>query len=132
MKNTLIIRSAKNHGADQANHQHRTAKPNIHSAKLMLCIWRDQLGVVYYELLQPNETITGERFQQLMQLSQALKQKQPYYVKRHDKVIFQNDNARPHVAKPIKETLEALNWNVLSYRHILQILLFPIIIYFDR
>ncbi|UYV75356.1 hypothetical protein LAZ67_12003601 [Cordylochernes scorpioides] len=26
----------------------------------MLCIWWDQLGVVYYELLQPNERITGE------------------------------------------------------------------------
>lgn len=44
-----------------------TAKPNIHSAKIMLCIWWDQLGVVYYELLQPNETITGERYRtQLM------------------------------------------------------------------
>ena len=30
----------------------------------MLCIWWDQLGVVYYELLQPNETITAERYQQ--------------------------------------------------------------------
>ena len=39
-----------------------TAKLNIHGAKLMLCIWWDQLGVVYYELLQPNETITGERY----------------------------------------------------------------------
>ncbi|UYV76653.1 SETMAR [Cordylochernes scorpioides] len=38
-----------------------TAKPNIHGKKLMLCIWWDQLGVIYYELLQPNETITGER-----------------------------------------------------------------------
>ena len=27
--------------------------------KLILCIWWDQLGVVYYELLKPNETITG-------------------------------------------------------------------------
>jgi len=35
-----------------------TAKPNIHGKKLMLCIWWDQLGVVYYEL-KPNETITG-------------------------------------------------------------------------
>ncbi|UYV75345.1 hypothetical protein LAZ67_12003589 [Cordylochernes scorpioides] len=25
----------------------------------MLCIWWDQLGVAYYELLQPNERITG-------------------------------------------------------------------------
>ena len=29
--------------------------------ELMLCIWWDQLGVVYYELLQPNETTTAER-----------------------------------------------------------------------
>ncbi|UYV73889.1 hypothetical protein LAZ67_11001294 [Cordylochernes scorpioides] len=49
-----------------------TAKPNFHGKKLMLCIWWDQLGVIYYELLQPNETITGERYQQqLMRLSRA-------------------------------------------------------------
>ena len=34
-----------------------TAKPNIYGKKLLLCIWWDQLGVVYYELLKPNETI---------------------------------------------------------------------------
>ncbi|UYV63620.1 hypothetical protein LAZ67_2005035 [Cordylochernes scorpioides] len=38
------------------------AKPNIHVGKIMLCIWWDQLGVVYYELLQPNKIITGEVF----------------------------------------------------------------------
>ena len=73
----------------------------------MLCIWWDQRGVVYYELLQPNETITAERYQQqLMQLSRALKFNRPQYAKRHD-------NARPHVAKVVKETLEALDWDVL-------------------
>ncbi|GFU31373.1 mariner Mos1 transposase [Trichonephila clavipes] len=39
-----------------------TAKPNIHGSKVMLSIWWDQLGVVYYELLKPTETITGERY----------------------------------------------------------------------
>jgi len=93
-----------------------TAKPNIHGAKLMLCIWWDQKGVVYYELLKPNETITGERYQQqLMQLSRVLKVKRPEYAKRHDKVVFQHDNARPHVARTVKETLEALNWDVLPH-----------------
>ncbi|UYV81711.1 SETMAR [Cordylochernes scorpioides] len=76
-----------------------TAKPNIHGKKLMLCIWWDQLGVIYYELLKPNETITGERYQQqLMRLSRALKIKRPLCAKRHD-----------------KETLEALQWDVLPH-----------------
>ncbi|UYV67322.1 hypothetical protein LAZ67_5000223 [Cordylochernes scorpioides] len=36
------------------------AKPNILGEKIMLCSWWDQLGVVYYELLQPNKRIIGE------------------------------------------------------------------------
>jgi len=35
------------------------AIPNIHSSKVMLCIWWDQLGLIFYELLKPSETITG-------------------------------------------------------------------------
>ena len=57
-----------------------TAKPNIHGSKLMLCIWWDQRGVVYYELLKPNETITGDLYRtQLMRLSRALTEKRPEY-----------------------------------------------------
>ena len=53
-----------------------TPKPNIHGSKVMHCIWLDQLGVVYYELLEPTETITGDRYRtQLMRLSRALKDK---------------------------------------------------------
>ena len=50
-----------------------------------------------------------------MRFSRALKLKRPQYAKRHDKVIFQHDNARPNVAKVVKETLEALNWDVLPH-----------------
>ncbi|KAG5319567.1 MOS1T transposase, partial [Pseudoatta argentina] len=47
--------------------------------------------------------ITGDRYRlQLMRLSRALKEKRPLYAQRHDKVILLHDNARPHVAKPVK------------------------------
>ena len=60
-----------------------SARPNIHGAKVMLCIWWNQLGVVYYELLKPSETITGNRYRkQLMRLSRALKKKRPQYHER--------------------------------------------------
>jgi len=39
-----------------------TAKPNIRSSKLKLCIWWDLLSIIYYELLKPNETITGDLY----------------------------------------------------------------------
>ena len=30
--------------------------------KLLLCIRWDQQGIIYYELLKPNQTITGDRY----------------------------------------------------------------------
>jgi len=62
------------------------------------------------------ETITGERSRpQLMRLSRALREKRPQYEQRHEKVILQHDNARPHVAKPVKTYLETLKWEVLPH-----------------
>ncbi|UYV75348.1 hypothetical protein LAZ67_12003592 [Cordylochernes scorpioides] len=50
-----------------------TAKLNVHGGKIMLCIWWDQLGVAYYEPLQPNERITWEVYRrQLMRLNMRL------------------------------------------------------------
>ena len=50
-----------------------------------------------------------------MRLSRALKKKRPKYVERHDKVILQHDNARPHVAQPVKTYLETLKWEILPH-----------------
>lgn len=93
-----------------------TSKQDIHGFKVMLCIWWDQKGVVYYELLEPNETITGDRYRlQLMRLSRALREKRPEYEQRHNKVILLHDNARPHVAQVVKTYLETLKWDVLPH-----------------
>ena len=95
-----------------------TARPDIHGAKVMLSIWWDQLGVMYYELLKPSETIAGNWYRmQLMRLGRALKDKEPEYQERYDNVILQHDNARPQIAKPwrIKTYLETLKWKFLPH-----------------
>jgi len=71
----------------------------------MLCIWWDQLGVVYYKLLKPSERITGDLYRkQLMRFSRELKDKRPQYNERHDKVILQQNTY-----------LETLKWEVLHH-----------------
>ena len=84
--------------------------------------------VIYYELLKQNETGTAERYRtQLMRLSQALCEKRPQYEQRHEKVILEHDNARPHVAKPVKTFLETSNGESCPIRRIPQVLRRPII-----
>lgn len=84
-----------------------TPKRNIHTSKIMLYIWWDQRGVVYYELLKPSETITSDRYRlRLIGLNQTLKEKRPEWNNRHYKLILLHDNARPHVAKPVKKYLK--------------------------
>ena len=42
----------------------------------MLCVWWNQEGVIYYELLKPGETINAHRYhQQLIKLHRALHEK---------------------------------------------------------
>ena len=93
-----------------------TAKPNIHGAKVMICIWWDQKGVLYYELLKPGEIINGERCRtQLIRLTRAIAENRPEYVTRHEAIIFHHDNVRPHVAIPVKNYLKNNGWEVLPH-----------------
>ena len=73
-----------------------TAKPNIHGSKVLLSIWWDQKGVLYYELLKPGETINEERYRtQLIRLERAIAENRPEYASRVEAIIFHHDNARP-------------------------------------
>ena len=93
-----------------------TAKPNIHGAKVMLCIWWDQNGVLYYDLLKPGETINGKRYRtQLIRLKRAIAEKRPEYATRHEAIIFHHDNTRPHIAIPVMNYLENSGWEVLPH-----------------
>ena len=49
----------------------------------------EDADIIHYEILEPNETITGERYpMQLMPLSLALREKRLQYEQRHEKVIL--------------------------------------------
>ena len=46
----------------------------------MLCIWWDQQGRVYHELLKSGQTVTGDLSrEQIIRLSRALQEKRPEY-----------------------------------------------------
>lgn len=93
-----------------------TPKRNIHGKKVLLCIWWDHKGVLYYELLKPGETVTANVYQhQLIKLNQKVTTKRPEWAERHGKVILLHDNARPHVAKAVTEALNTLKWDVLPH-----------------
>ena len=88
----------------------------MHGKKLLLCIWWDEHGILYYELLPSGLTVTAERYvQQLYRLNQALQEKRPAYASKRRKVILLHDNARPHVAHKFKQTLYDLEWEVLPH-----------------
>ena len=91
-----------------------TAKPNIHGLMVMLCIWCDQKGALYYELIKPSETINGERYRtKFIRLKRAIAEKRPEYATRHEAIIFHHGNTWPHVAIPVKNYLENSGWEDL-------------------
>ena len=66
-----------------------TARPNRFGKKTMLCVWWDQKGVIYYELLKPGETVNTNRYrQQMIDLNRALREKRPEYGKRQGTKSF--------------------------------------------
>lgn len=85
-------------------------KQDLHPRKTMLCVWWNQEGVVYYELLPRNQTITAELYcKQLRRLQAAIPPE------KRAEVIFQHDNARPHTANLTKMVIQELEWEVLTH-----------------
>ncbi len=92
-----------------------TAKSGLHPQKIMLCIWWDVRGVVHWELLDPNQTITAEVYcSQLDRLCEKLTRNRPSLINRKG-VILQHDNARPHTARLTQQKINELGWEVLPH-----------------
>ena len=72
-------------------------------------------GVLYHELLPENQTINSNKYcSQLDQLKAALDEKRPELVNRK-RIIFYQDNARPHVSLMTRQKLLQLGREVLIH-----------------
>ena len=92
-----------------------TPKAGLHPKKVMLYIWWDWKGVLYYELLPENQTIDSNKYcAQLDQLKAALDEKCLELVNRKH-TIFHQDNARLHVSLMTRHKLFQLRWEVLIH-----------------
>ena len=91
-----------------------TSKANIHQ-KILLSIWWDWKGPVYFELLPRNQTINSEVYcRQLDKLNAEVKEKRPELVNRKG-VIFHQDNARPHTSLATRQKLMDIGWDLMLH-----------------
>jgi len=87
-------------------------KPDAHPPKVMLSFFWDSQGILLLEFLPLNVTVTAAFYSaQLQRLAAAVQQKRPG----RTEVCLLHDNARPHMAKLTRATLEELGWEVLPH-----------------
>ena len=92
-----------------------TSKADIHQKKVMLSVWWDFKGIVYFELLPDNTTINSEVYcHQLDNLNDSLKKKRPELINRKG-VVFHQDNARPHTSLLTRQKLLQLGWDIMPH-----------------
>ena len=81
----------------------------------MLCIWWYCRGIVHYELLPANETITAKKYcEQLDRRKASVAKKRPALLNRRG-VVFHHDNARPHTSLLPRSKLIEFSWDVLPH-----------------
>ena len=92
-----------------------TPNAGLHPKKVMLFIWWDWKGVLYYELLLENQMINSNKYcSQLDQLKAALYRKRQKLANRKC-IIFHQDNARLYVSLMARHKLLQVGWEVLIH-----------------
>lgn len=78
-------------------------------SKVMLCAWWNYEGLIYFELVPNGVGITADIYsEQLEKVYAVLAQRYPALINR-GKILIQQDNARPHVARKTRQTIENLD-----------------------
>jgi histone-lysine N-methyltransferase SETMAR len=80
----------------------------LQKKKILLCVWWNYEGLIYYELVPDGRTINAEVYsQQLEKMYMVLLKKYPAVVnQRH--VLLQQDNTCPHTAKKTLQKIKEL------------------------
>ncbi|GFY19936.1 mariner Mos1 transposase [Trichonephila clavipes] len=81
-------------------------KHRLTAMKILLCIWRDWKGIIYYELLPYGQTLNSSDIycQQLDYFKLAIDQKRSELANRRG-VVFHKDSARLHTSVVIRQKL---------------------------
>ena len=84
------------------------ATPGLTASKVLLCVWWDWQGIIHYELLPYGQALNSDLYcHQLDRLDAALMQKRPSLINR-GRIVFHQDNARPHTSLVTRQKLREL------------------------
>ena len=76
--------------------------------KVVICVWWNFEDVLHFELVPDDRAVNAELYcQQLDCVYDKLKEKYPIAVRR-TRILFQQDNAKPHTAKKAKKKFDEL------------------------
>ncbi|KAG9429776.1 Ammar1 transposase [Apis mellifera carnica] len=86
----------------------------VHQKKVLLSVWWDYKGIVYFELLPFNRINSVVYIEQLTKLNNAVEEKRPELTNRKG-VVFYHDNVRPYTSLVTRQKLLELGWDVLPH-----------------
>ncbi|GFW81072.1 mariner Mos1 transposase [Trichonephila clavipes] len=88
-------------------------KPNLQPKKTMICVWWDWEGMVYWEMLERNDTVNKELYiDQLHHVKSYWTKKTPSTRPNH----LLHDNSTLHAAQVVKAALQKLKRLFLPHR----------------
>ena len=90
-------------------------KPDWLAKKVLLCVWWWHGGMIHWELVPNGQTINSDRY--CAQLDRVQRKLRSPDLAGHFRggVVFQQDNARPHVSKATLQKIDQLGWECLVH-----------------
>ena len=93
-----------------------TPKAGLHPKKVMLSICWEWKGVLYFELLPPNQTINTEVYcEEFENLKMTVQKKNCPELANQSGTVFYHNNARPRTSLRTQDKWRGLDWGVLSH-----------------